>query len=221
MPSDEPILLDVFADVACPWCYIGHKRLRRALADRDPAAPAVAVRHRAFQLQPDMPVDGEPTAEFFARRFGDAETVRGMHDRVQQAPAEDDIAFDFEHMPKAPNTLLAHRAIALAREQDAEDVALAALYAAYFEQARDITQADVIVATLTEAGVPDPDAIAAGLAADGGEQATAADLALGAELEVRGVPLFVGDGRFGLSGAQPVETLEQFFAHVADARAAA
>lgn len=209
MSAADPLVLDVFADVACPWCFIGRRRLRRALAEAGP----VTVRHRSYQLHPELPPAGAPMAAFAAARWGSPERARRALAAVEREGAAEGIAFAFEAAAKAPNTLLAHRAIALAREQGFEEAALDALFRAHLAEGRDITDAGVVVARLAAAGVRDPAALEAGLATGGGLPAVAADLALAQAWEVAAVPLFVADGRVSLTGAQPPALLAALIAH--------
>lgn len=210
----EPILIDVFADIACPWCFIGRRRLESVLAERPEDATPVVVRHRAFQLDPTIPSEGIETATYFANKFGDADTVREMHDRVAGAAADTDIDFRFDARPKLANTRDAHRAIALANERGFEREAVEAMYLATFTEGLDLTDQDVIVDRLATAGVPDIEAIRAELANDGGAEAVDRDIALAHDLEITGVPLIIGDRTYGMSGAQPAETVTEFLAHV-------
>jgi predicted DsbA family dithiol-disulfide isomerase len=206
-----PVTLDVFADIACPWCLIGRRRLQRALEAEAPGS--VLVRHRAFQLQPDLPPQGEPMRAFFAAKFGSWERAEAMFARVREEGAGEGIAFAFEAMPKAPNTVLAHRAVALAGEQGAQDAALEALYLATFTEGLDITDPAVVTARLARAGVPDPAALRAGLDAGAGLDAVAADLRLASQLGVTAVPLFVADERWAVPGAQAPEVLRGLVDH--------
>jgi predicted DsbA family dithiol-disulfide isomerase len=214
----EPIVIDLFADIACPWCYIGRRRLERVLAERPADATPVVVKHRAFQLDPTIPDEGVPAAEYFARRFGDPETIRTMHERVTAAAADTDIEFDFDARPTLANTNAVHRAIVLASQRGAEDAAVDAMYRATFTEGLDLTDHATIVRRLAEAGVPDTDGLFTELEAGGGAEQVDLDLQLGRDLEITGVPLMVGDRQFGMSGAQPTETVVEFLAHVERAR---
>lgn len=206
-----PIELEVFADVACPWCLIGHARLRRALGSFEPGA--VRVRHRAFELRPGLPPEGEPAAELYARKFGSVQRAAATFAHVEQEARREGVEMRIGAIERAPNTRLAHRAVALAAEQGAELDALDALMRAYLCEGLDVGRAEVIVARLEAAGIGDPGAIASGLAGDSGEASVEADAALVARLDVTAVPLFVADRGFGLPGAQPPELLEKLLRH--------
>src|SRR4051794_13303608 len=207
----DPLAVDVFADIACPWCFIGKRRLERALAGL--AVPA-EVRWHAFMLQPDLPPEGAPAREFFTQKFGgDPDAVFA---RVVEEGRSEGIAFDFGAMPKAPNTMLAHRAVALAAEQSraAQDAAEEALFSAYFEHGADVTDATAVLDALRAAGVPaDLDVLAAGLATGGGAETVGADLRVAAEIGVTAVPTFIADHRYGVPGALPPDQLRRLLNH--------
>src|SRR4051812_50230014 len=111
--ADSAIPVDVWADVACPWCYIGHHRLRQALADEPPGS--VEVRPRAFELQPDLPPEGMATEDFYPRRFGSAEAMREAFERVSAEAARSGLELRFDRMARAPSTRLAHPLLLLPR----------------------------------------------------------------------------------------------------------
>ena len=103
--------IEIFSDIACPWCFIGKRRLERALANSGAQAE---LNFRAFQLQPGLPAEGVPAAGFFERKFGGKERVRGIFGRVTQVGRDEGIAFDFDKQRRAPNTELAQRVIRFA-----------------------------------------------------------------------------------------------------------
>ncbi|MFN8174409.1 MAG: DsbA family oxidoreductase [Solirubrobacteraceae bacterium] len=214
MPS-KPVELEVFADIACPWCLVGHTRLARALEAFPPGA--VRVRHRAFQLRPELPASGVPARDLYARKFGSWERARATFAAVEAQARADGIALDLGAIETAPNTRLAHRAVALAAEQGAELAALDALLRACLCEGRDVTREAVVIERLRTTGIPDPDALAASLEGGGGERSVDEDARLAAELDVTAVPLFVADRGFGLPGAQPAALLVKLIRHAAGA----
>lgn len=206
-----PIALDVFADIACPWCFIGHRRLLAAL-NAGPGA-AFAPRHRAFELQPGMPPRGRPMAEYLAERFGSRADAADRLAGIAAEAARGGVPYDPSAMRVAPNTRLAHRAVALARDQGFETRALDALYLAHFAEGLDVTDFAVVVQRLADAGLPDPPALAARLAAGEGEEEVAEDEMIAAQIDVRAVPLVVAGRRIVLRGAQEPATYERFLGH--------
>src|SRR4051794_41820438 len=105
--ASSAIPVDVWADVACPWCFLGHHRLRQALAEEPPGS--VEVRPRAFELQPDLPPEGMAVEDFYPRRFGSVEAMREAFERVTAEAATSGLELRFDRMARAPNTRLAHR----------------------------------------------------------------------------------------------------------------
>ena len=194
--------IDVFADIACPWCYIGEKRLFAALDQREIAA---TVRWRPFQLQPQLPETGVPWREFAEQKFGGWERAQAGFRHVERAAESDGITFDFEHIASAANTTDAHRLILFARQHDREWAMAEALFRGYFAEGRDLNDVDDLL-TITDAAELDPDAAAAFLASDAGRAEVRESQDLAGQLGITGVPFTVLDGRLGLSGAQPVET---------------
>ncbi|WP_067175848.1 DsbA family oxidoreductase [Microtetraspora niveoalba] len=186
--------IEIFSDVACPWCYIGHVRLAKAveLFDGD-----VEVVHRPFQLAPDAVSDGQPLPAALARKFGGPAQVAQITRRVSQAAAEDGLEFDFERAIQA-NTFEAHRLIWLARREGRGAEAVERLFRAYFEEGLDVGDAATLAKLAAELGVTDT--------GEGADEVRA-ELARARDLGISGVPLFLFEGQFAVSGAQPVETL--------------
>ena len=198
--------LDVFADIACPWCYIGEANLQAALAQR----PGLAVerRWRPFQLQPGLPREGAPRDAFFERKFGGAAAMEAAFGHVTEAGAAAGVTFRFDRLAGAPNTADAHRLVLLAATYGRAWEAVDALFAGYFADGRDLNDAEDFVAIAEHAGVPGADARALL-----GDDRFEAEVRQSQEVAVRsgisGVPLTLFDGQFALSGAQPPEAFVQ------------
>ena len=195
------LLIEVASDVVCPWCYIGKRRLEKALASLAGEVEA-RVEWLPFQLNPGMPPEGMARADYRRAKFGSLERGRALDARVAQEGAGEGIAFAFERMQRTPNTTAAHRLIDLAQAQGRGEAAVDALFRAYFEEARDIGDAAVLAGIAAAAGVEDWPA--------------GADAARVAEREARvreygisGVPTFIFERRSGLSGAYPPDLLAQ------------
>lgn len=188
--------IDLWADVACPWCFIGERRLRRALEE---AGVEAEVRWRPFQLQPDLPRGGLPWEDFVERKFGGWERARPMFAHVARAGEEEGIRFDFERVASAPNTAAAHGLILEASRDGRLWEAADAVYRAYFTEGRDVGDPSVLHEIAAGLGVSWP----------GGDPEIEDEVrqarAEAARLGVNGVPFIVFDGRLALSGAQPVE----------------
>lgn len=204
--------IEVYSDVACPWCYIGERRLERALAARPDMR--AEVHWRPFQLQPGMPTEGVPWAEFAERKFGGIARAGGVFGQVVAAGEGEGITFDFTNMPKAPNTREAHRLIRHAADQGREWEVADALFGAYFTEARDITDRETLVAIAAGAGL-DAAATRAFLASDEYAAEIAASQGAAHERGVDSVPLFVFNGRYALAGAHGAEVFQEVFDVVA------
>jgi predicted DsbA family dithiol-disulfide isomerase len=198
--------LDIFSDTICPWCYVGKRRLARALAMRP--QPKLVIRWRAFQLNPGMPPEGMERSRYIEAKFGGAERAKRINDAVTTVGASEGLDFHFERIRQTPNTLASHRLLRLAAGHDRQDALLEALFAAYFVAGRDIGDLGVLEDLAAAVGLPDAAAFLAH--GDGIEEAKAED-ALARRQGINGVPCFIFNGRFLLSGAQEPESFFQLF----------
>ena len=148
---DAPVRLDVWADIACPWCYLGHARLDAVLESQAAAGETVVVRHRPFELNPGMPPEGVPMAGFLEARFGSADVVAQAHAHLTGLGCEVGLSFDFASVGKAPNTRLAHHVLSTYDGDARQRLAVRALYRAYFEQGLGVTDAATIVEVVSSA----------------------------------------------------------------------
>jgi len=193
--------IDIYADVVCPWCYIGERRLHQALAQRPDLR--VERRWRPFQLQPAMPKQGVPWAEFAERKFGGARNMQAAFGQVVAAGAGDGLKFRFDQVSSAPNTVDAHRLIVWADGHGKQWELANALFAAYFTYGRNLNDVEQLVDVAVQVGL-DVDQVRALLATDEGVDAVQQSQHAAAELGVSGVPFFVFNDQFAVSGAQPV-----------------
>ncbi len=205
--------LDVFADIACPWCYIGEAHLAEALRQR----PGLGVerRWRPFQLQPDLPPEGQDRA-FFHRKFGGPERTEAAFAHVTEAGERAGIRFDFAKLAGAPNTLDAHRLVLLAGEYDRTWETVEALFEGYFADGRDLGDAEDLVAIAEHAGLPGAD-VRALLGDDRYADDVRRSQTVAQRAGIGGVPLYLFGDRFALSGAQPVEAFLQALDRAAEA----
>lgn len=196
------MMIEIYSDVVCPWCYIGEQRLARALAQR----PNLTVeRHwRPFQLQPNMPAEGIPWAEVINTKFGGPERARAAFAQVAKAGADENLTFNFDHITHAANTVDAHRLILYAARHEREWEMAEALFAAYFTDGANLNDHNQLVAIASAVGLP-ADEVAAYLATDEDAADVLASQDDANDLGITGVPFFIFDGRFAVSGAQPLE----------------
>jgi predicted DsbA family dithiol-disulfide isomerase len=200
--------LEIFSDTICPWCYIGKRRLERALKARP--MPGLSIRWRAFQLNPGMPNAGMDRQQYLAAKFGSAERASRLYDTVTRVGAEEGIRFRFDRITRTPNTMRSHRLLALAGQHGIQSTLLDRLFAAYFNEGRDTGAAEVLLEIGLAAGLPNPE-IESALAEDSPIGTTLAEDFLARRQGINGVPYFVFNGRFGLSGAQEPEALYHMF----------
>jgi predicted DsbA family dithiol-disulfide isomerase len=205
---DIPVMIrvDIFADVVCPWCYIGEKRLQAALELR----PELQVeRHwQPFQLRPDMPAEGADWQQFVDEKFGGMEQAGDMFSHVTQVGEELGIQFRFDRMTRAPNTVDAQRLILFATTRDLEWETVHALYYAHFTTGVDLNDMDTLVSIATQAGL-EPDEARAFLESGDGVEVIQQSQQVANQLGISGVPFFIFNNQFAVSGAQPVEVFLQ------------
>ena len=200
--------IDIFSDVICPWCFIGKRRLERALTLRP--QPGLTRRWRAFQLNPDMPAEGMERQRYLAVKFGGATNAQAVYDQVLAAGESEGIAFAFDRMKRTPNTVDAHRLIRFAASQDREDAVVEGLFDTYFLRAEDIGDREVLVAVAQAAGLDDQ-AVRTYLSGDDEVEAVRAEDQSARQAGINGVPCFIFNGQHALAGAHTPEVLFQLF----------
>ncbi|MGZ5966864.1 MAG: DsbA family oxidoreductase [Polyangiales bacterium] len=202
----RPLRIDVVSDVICPWCLIGEKRLRDALAKR-PDIDAKIVFH-PFLLDPGTPAEGADLRERLRAKYRvDPEK---MFARVEQAARESGIPLDFAKVRRTPNTLPAHVLIGHAEERGTQLALVRAIFEAYFLQGKDVGDPDVLAEIASHHGFEVDEA--RGLATNESErERVRAEAQASAEEGVQGVPFFVLDQRLAFSGAQPIQIFLRAF----------
>lgn len=203
-----PLRIDVYADVVCPWCYLGERRLNRALAQRPDLD--VEMRWHPFQLQPDLPPGGRPWRAFAEEKFGSWDRARSAFDYVQQNAQDDGVTFRFDRIASAPNTEDAHRLILWANRYDRTWALVETLFHGYFTEGADLNDEDDLAALAASAGL-DAEAARSFLATDQERSMVQQEQDEAARRGVRGVPFFVLDDRYTFSGAQPPELFLRAF----------
>ncbi|WP_043816457.1 DsbA family oxidoreductase [Deinococcus maricopensis] len=200
-PATAPLTVDVFADIACPFCYIGLERLTKLAAERP-----LQVTWRPFQLQPDLPREGVDWAVFRAQKFGGDAGAQAAFDHVTQYACTDDVCFNWDAIGKAANTRDAHRVILLAQDRGVGVAAAMRLMRAHFEEGADVGSADVLARLAVEVGVDEAD-VRTVLAGNAYGAEVDASQGLAARSGVQGVPFYVLRAQYALSGAQPLDTM--------------
>jgi predicted DsbA family dithiol-disulfide isomerase len=196
--------IEIWSDVVCPWCYIGKRRLERALAEFE-HADQVEIAWRSFQLNPDAPSEAVPTREYLARRFGPQ--AAEMTARVAEIAKGEGLDFD-NARSLSVNTLDAHRLLHLAADLGIADAAKERLLRAHFMEGADLSDPDTLVALMREAGA-DPDRAREVVDGDEYSEDVRSDIYQAQAFGATGVPFFVIDRKYGISGAQPAEAFLQ------------
>ena len=202
---NNAISIDVISDVVCPWCYVGKRRLERALA----LVPqyAATVRWRPFRLDPTIPPEGISRDDYLTRKFG-ADGAASMFAQLQDLADPEGIVFNFDRIERSPNTVDAHRLIKWAQSEDLGDDLVERLFVAYFSEGRDIGEADVLVALADEAGMV-ADEVRARLAGEEDRAETVAEVENAFRIGVSGVPCFILQESLVVMGARPAEIIVQ------------
>lgn len=212
-----PLKIDVVSDVMCPWCYIGKRRLEAAIAElRD---VDVSVEWRPFQLDPTLPAEGKDRQTYLNEKFGGQERAAEIYARVSEVGAQESIPFAFDKISRSPNTLDAHRLIRWAGIEGRQDAAVERLFALYFVEGADLTDHKVLAAAAADAGM-DRTMVERLLASDADLAETEAEVVRAQAMGVTGVPCFIMDGKYAVSGAQPADTLANAIRQVAAERVA-
>lgn len=200
--------IEIWSDVVCPWCYIGKRRLEKAL-DRFEHADEVEIVFRSFQLDPGAPREPvETVAESLGRKYGGGpEAGRRMIDQVEAVAAEEGLLFR-HHQSLRVSTVDAHRLLHHAAEVGRQHELKEALLAAYFIETENVADHDTLTRIAVAAGL-DECRVRDVLASDEHADAVEADVQEAAALGATGVPFFVVDRRYGVPGAQPVEVFTQ------------
>jgi predicted DsbA family dithiol-disulfide isomerase len=192
----------VFSDVICPWCYVGKRRLERAV-DELGLRSITSVHWLPFELNPDMPEDGVERSAYRRAKFGAGRSAQ-LDQQMRAIGRDEGITFAFDRMLRTPNTRRAHMLIAHATGREKGGVLVDALFKAYFEEARDIGQPDVLVEIAVAIGL-NPEEAYACLGSDILREQVISFEQRAREMNISGVPFFVVDGKWTVSGAQPSE----------------
>jgi predicted DsbA family dithiol-disulfide isomerase len=207
----DAIKIDVWSDIACPWCYIGKRNLENGLAATaaDDDAPVVEIEYHSFELSPDTPEDfdgGE--VDYLSQHKGISPAqAREMLDRVTGVAADAGLAYRFDIL-KHTNTVKAHELLHFAKENGKQLELAEVLMSAYFLEGKHVGRDEDLVALAAEVGL-DEDAAREALASQRYRAAVRADQEQAQQFGITGVPFFVIDGKYGVSGAQPVEAFTQ------------
>ncbi|WP_416407019.1 DsbA family oxidoreductase [Agrobacterium rosae] len=203
----QRIVIDVVSDMVCPWCYLGKARLDLALAEIQDEV-SVDVNWRPYRLNPDYPPEGVDQKAELEKKLGGKEKVEQAHEMLTQLGKEVGINFDFDAIKIGPNTLDAHRLSlwAHAEGREFQDKVTTALFKANFEEGRNIGDHDVLADIAEQAGM-NREVVTRLLASDADKDTIVAEIDAAQQMGVAGVPFFILDQKYAVSGAQSKEVL--------------
>lgn len=200
--QDAALHIDVYSDVICPWCYVGKRRLERALRQVGDRA-RVEVAWRPFQLNPTMPKVGMDRTAYLQAKFGTADAYGQLEGQVSAAGSAEGMSFAFEKITRTPNTFLAHRLIWYAGQQSCQDAVVGSLFKGFFEEGADLGSPAMLMQLAERVGLKAEPF----LRSDEGTADVQSEEAVSRRLGIRAVPHFILNQGYGISGAQPAEVL--------------
>ena len=218
MPNHQSVRIDVISDVVCPWCFIGKRRLEKAIA-LTPDIP-VEVHWRPYFLNDWIPREGISREQYLTTKFGSPERYKGIAQRVSAAAAAEGLTYAMDKISRQPNTLDAHRLIRWADGIGKAAEMKQKLMDLYFTEGADLTNHAVLVQAAADVGL-DADDIRDALASDQDVAEIEREALSAKEAGIEGVPCFIFGGKFAVSGAQAPEYLAEAIARVAQAADAA
>lgn len=213
--TERGLTIEIYSDVVCPWCYVGKRRLERALKT---FGGETRVTWRPFQLNPTMPKQGMDRTTYLEAKFGSLDAFRQLEEHVLAAGSSEGIAFAFEKIMRTPNTFAAHRLIWLGEREGCQNEVVDSLFRGYFEEGADIGSIATLAQLAGRAGLS-MEIVERFLQSDEGVTEVRSEEAAGHKLGIRGVPYFVIDGTYAISGAQPVDVFVSALQRVAVDRA--
>jgi predicted DsbA family dithiol-disulfide isomerase len=218
MTKPTAITVDVVSDVVCPWCFIGQKRLDKAIAAAGDVE--VHVRWRPFQLDPTIPREGKDRRDYMLGKFGSEERIREIHARIEPLGEAEGINFAFDAIKVAPNTLDAHRLIrwAGAMSEEVQNRLVRRLFQINFEEGGNLGDHAVLIEAAREAGM-DVSVAEALLPTDADAEAVQNEITTASRMGITGVPCFLLEGKYAVMGAQDAATLTDAIRQIAQAKA--
>jgi len=200
--------IDIVSDTICPWCYIGKRKLEAALSTRTDID--VQIGWRPFQLNPEMPRSGMSRQAYLSAKFGGAERAGRIYDNIRAAGAELGIEFRFDLIQRTPSTLDSHRLVRWALADGVQNEVVQSLFDAYFEKGENVGDRDVLVRIASEAGM-DGDTVRRQLDDDTDLELIRQEDTMARSMGINGVPCFIIDRKYAVSGAQDVPVFHKVF----------
>ena len=205
--------IDIISDTVCPWCLIGKRKLEKALAERPDLD--VEVTWHPYQLHPDMPEEGADRKEFTAKKFGSIDRARELYEHVRQAGEAIGLEFQFGKVERSPNTLNSHRLIRWATTAGVQDEMVEILFRKFFMDGKDLGDHQTLIEAAEEAGM-DCKIVGDLLNTDRDLDRVSSEEYQARQIGVQGVPFFIINDKYALSGAQDAATFHQVFDKIAE-----
>ncbi|CAI6081767.1 DsbA family oxidoreductase [Cohnella sp. JJ-181] len=207
--------ISIYSDMVCPWCRIGKKNVMDAIAQwTAESGEEVTVSYHAFLLDPSVPAEGLPFRASMAHKMGGEHRIEEMLQRVTEAGAAVGVPFRFDRVTRMPNTVLAHRLTAIL-PADRREAWIDAVMMAYFEYGRDIAKREVLLEIAADLGF-ETFPLESALDHGRGAEEVQADLDHATSMGISGVPFFVLNDKYGLSGAYPAAEFVKAFGKIAE-----
>jgi predicted DsbA family dithiol-disulfide isomerase len=204
----KPVIkIDIVSDVVCPWCYIGKRRIEKAMATLNDEYE-FDVNYLPFELNPQTPKEGFNQKEYLSNKFGSEEKYHQITSHVSTVAAQEGLQFNFDKQRVSPNTKEAHRVIWFAQKEGKQQPVKEAFMKAYFEEGVDLTKKENIISVAASAGL-DASQVAALLDSKEGLNEVAQLEQQNHQRGISGVPFYIINNQYGISGAQPSDTFIQ------------
>ena len=212
--SKPKIKIDMVSDVVCPWCYIGKRRLEKAI-DQLAGQVEVEIEFHPFELNPDMPKEGKNQKEHLINKFGGEARYKQITDNVTNVAAEEGLSFNFDKQKISPNTRDAHRIIRYAKLEGKQAAVKEAFLKAYFEEGIDLSKRENLLAIAVKVGL---NAIKVSSLLDSDEGLVEIELEqkMNRQRGITGVPYYIINNKYGISGAQPSEVFQKALLEIAN-----
>ena len=202
------IHVDIISDTVCPWCYIGKRRFEQAVAMR--SHYEIQVGWRPFQLNPDIPPSGLPRRDFLNAKFGGAERADRIYEAISKAGEEIGLDFNFLSIPHQPNTFDSHRLVRWSESSGVQDAVVEKLFLSYFMNEADVGNQEFLVGVANECGM-DGELVKDLFREDADRDLLMAEEGVARRMGINGVPCFVVDHKYAISGAQDPSVLTHVF----------
>ena len=201
----KPLIeIEVVSDVVCPWCYIGKRRLEKAL-DELKGQYDVKLSFSPFELNPDMPSEGVNQKEYLTTKFGSEQRYQQLIGNVTNVAKEEGLAFHYDRQSISPNTREAHRMIWFASKEGKQPAIKEALMKAYFEDGVDLSKRENLIVTGVRAGL-DKERLTSFMNSEEGKLEVVTAEGVNRQRGISGVPFYIINNKYGISGAQASET---------------